>query len=94
MDDSLLHKRVSVPGHVVFRDFPTETVVLNLDRGHYHGLNAVAGRMLAVLHEVHAVDAASERLAAEYGQPLGEVQADLCALCRDLLDRDLLIVER
>lgn len=79
---------------MVFRAFPTETIVLHLERGLYHGLNEVAGRMLAVLSELRSVDAASERLADEYDQPLDQIQADLCALCRDLLDRDLLVLER
>ena len=28
-----------IPQHVVFRGFATETVVLNLETGKYHGLN-------------------------------------------------------
>jgi hypothetical protein len=89
----LLDARVRVPDHVVYRPFPTETVVLNLRRGLYHGLNDVAGRMLETLDELHSVRAASERLAAEYGCPLAELQTDLCALCDDLIARDLLVVD-
>ena len=48
---SLLTCKVTVPQHVVYRSFPTETVVLNLNTGKYHGLNATAGRMLDELEE-------------------------------------------
>lgn len=43
-DLALLAARPPVPDHVVYRAFVDETVVLNLDTGRYHGLNAVGGR--------------------------------------------------
>ena len=35
---------VHVPDHVVLREFDTETVVLDLDTGTYHSVNATGGR--------------------------------------------------
>ena len=35
--------KVRVPRHVVHRDFPAQTVILNLETGKYHGLNPTAG---------------------------------------------------
>jgi len=79
-----------IPEHVVRRNFPTETVVLNLKTGKYHGLNPTAARMLEVLAEHGSVDRTAEVLAEEYGQPLDELRRDVDQLCENLLERDLI----
>lgn len=84
--------RVGVPQHVVFRDFVSETVLLNIQTGQYHGLNPTAGRMLSVLDRVNGVREAAEQLAGEFGQPLARIQEDLSELCEGLLARNLLEV--
>ncbi len=89
-DKKLLASSVRLPEHVVHRGFASETVVLNLETGKYHGLNPVAGRMLAVLEQGGTVQEAARQLAAEYDQPLGTIEEDLCALCKDLLERGLI----
>lgn len=90
--DELLGAKVKVPQSVVFRSFPTETVVLNLQTGRYHGLNPTAGKMLQALTEADSVRAAAAAVAAEYEAPADTVEADVCDLCQNLLDRGL--VER
>lgn len=79
-----------IPEHVVFRAFPTETVVLNLDTGQYHGLNPVAGQMLEAMEKTESLAAAAQLLAAEYDQPAATVEADLRGLCQDLAARGLI----
>jgi len=90
---SLLNEKVRVPQHVVYRSFPSETVVLNLNTGRYHGLNVTAGRMLETLERAPNVRAAVLSLAAEYEQPAEVVERDLCELCRSLLDRGLVEID-
>lgn len=90
--NDLLDATVAVPQHVVHRAFPTETVVLNLETGMYHGLNPVAGRMLEVLEQLGGVDETAARLAREFEQPLERIQQDLGQLCADLLERGLIEV--
>jgi sigma54-dependent transcription regulator len=85
--------RVRVPGHVVHRSFPTETVVLNLETGIYHGLNPTAGRMLETLEQAETIGRAAALLAAEFGQPRSLVERDLCELCRALRERGLVAVD-
>ena len=85
--------RVTIPQHVVFRAFAEETVVLNLESGHYHGLNATAGRILELLGELGEVDAVVERVAAETGAPTNRVAEDLRAFCSSLAERGLIEVE-
>jgi|ERR1041385_266026 len=86
---SLLASRVRLPQHVVYRTFPSETVVLNLHTGRYHGLNPTAGRMLAALEGAPCVRDAATAIAAEYGQPRETVEQDICELCSLLLAREL-----
>jgi Coenzyme PQQ synthesis protein D (PqqD) len=90
---SLLRTKVKVPQNVVFRRFPAETVVLNLQTGKYHGLNPTAGRMLEALAESVSVSEAVEALAAEYDRPAAGVERDVQDLCRALLDRGLIETE-
>jgi hypothetical protein len=92
VDFKVLGGNARVPAHVVFRSFPHETVVLNLDTGKYHGLNPTAGRMLELLEKSETVDAAAALLAEEYGQDLETIRRDLYELCIDLIERGLLEV--
>lgn len=89
-DLSVLAARARIPAQVVFRSFPRETVVLNLDTGKYHGLNPTAGRMLEVLEKSETIEEAAVRIAEEYGQALERIQRDLYELCVDLRERGLL----
>jgi coenzyme PQQ synthesis protein D (PqqD) len=89
----MLDSSVSVPEHVVYRPFPAETVLLNLETGKYHGLNPTGGRMLEVVQKASTVGEAASELAEEYGQPLETLQEDLCALCANLADRGLIEID-
>lgn len=89
-DQDLLAARVRLPQHVVHRSFVAETVVLNLRTGKYHGLNPTAGKMLDALESADSVGAVVPALAAEYGVEESQIEADLIALCRGLLERGLI----
>jgi hypothetical protein len=89
-EDSLLEAKVKVPQSVVFRSFPTETVVLNLETGKYHGLNPSAGKMLQALTDAASVREAAAAVAAEYEAPAETIEVDICDLCQNLLDRGLI----
>ena len=82
--------RFSIPKHVASRSFPTETVLLNLETGQYHGLNPTGGRMFEVLGECGDFDEAATLLAGEFEQPLETVTQDLHELCVSLIQRGLL----
>lgn len=90
---SLSRARVRVPQNVVYRSFPSETVVLNLHTGKYHGLNATAGRMLDALDKAPCLRDAAARLADSYQQPLEAVERDMYELCQLLLDRGLVQID-
>jgi phosphohistidine swiveling domain-containing protein len=82
--------RARIPDHVVHRDFPEETVVLNIETGTYHGLNYTARRMFAVLAEADTIVSAAAILGAEFGVPRMRIERDLLELCAALCDRGLL----
>jgi hypothetical protein len=87
---NLLERTVRLPPHVVYRSFALETVIVNLERGVYHGLNPTAGRMLDTLERSSSVREAAAKLESELGQPPEVIETDLAAFCRDLLDRGLI----
>jgi hypothetical protein len=86
---SLLGAKIKLPQHVVYRAFPTETVVLNLHTGRYHGLNPTAGGMLEALEHARSVRDAAAMLAGRYEQPRETIEQDICELCDLLLARGL-----
>jgi hypothetical protein len=90
---SLLAARIKVPQHVVYRSFPSETVVLNLQTGKYHGLNPTAGRMLEALEQATSVGDAAAAAARDYAQPQSATERDMCNLCHALLERDLIEID-
>jgi hypothetical protein len=81
--------RVRIPRHVVHRDFPAQTVILNLETGRYHGLNPTAGQMLSALEAEGTVAAAAKVVATKMKLPVADVERDLCELCFSLLERGL-----
>lgn len=84
--------RIAIPKHVVHRSFPSEIVVLNLQTGRYHGLNATAGEMLDELERSTSIRAAAAVLAQRYEQPPARVESDILDLCAELLERGLIEV--
>ena len=92
-DASLLSAGVRVPEHVVYRSFPAETVVLNLQTGTYHGLNPSAGRMLRALEQAGSVRAAAIALAHGYDASQDTIERDLCDLCDALSERGLIEID-
>ena len=82
--------RVQLSDDVVYRSFGTETVLLNLNTGQYHGLRGSGGRMLELLAETGDLTEAARRTAEEFDRPLDEVTRDLNELCEGLRERQLL----
>ncbi|MEA2440589.1 MAG: hypothetical protein QOH76_2013 [Thermoleophilaceae bacterium] len=89
-DTELLQARIRVPEHVVYRDFADETVILNLESGMYHGLNATAAKMLETLESGPSVQTSIDTLVEEFGQPREVIERDVLTLCRSLASRGLI----
>ncbi len=87
--EQVLSAHPSVPGHVVYREFVNETVVLNLETGTYHGLNPTGGKMLETLGAAATVRDAVSTLAEYFDRPPQEIETDLYELCVSLQDLGL-----
>jgi len=61
-----------------------EMVILDLNTGHYYGLNDVGCRMLELVQELGELDAVLDSLACEYDADANTLSADLTALLADL----------
>lgn len=85
--------RVRLSEDVVYRSFGSETVLLNLKNGQYHGLRGSGGRILEILSETGDSDETARRVAQEFDRPLYEVSRDVDELCRALRDRQLVVEE-
>ena len=90
MTDDLLSTTVRLPPGIVCKAFPAETVLLDLNTGHYHALPAAAGPILELLARNGDVRAAATRIAAQSGRPQALVEREVCRLCAGLLERGLL----
>src|SRR4051794_41962271 len=78
----MLGSKATVPEHVVFRTFEAETLLLNLESGQYHGLNATGGRMLGLLKETDGEGSGSgERLAQGDEMGPGANATGMAGLC-------------
>jgi hypothetical protein len=86
-------KRVRLSEDVVHRSFGSETVLLNLKTGQYHGLRGSGGRMLEVLAETGDVEETARVIAGEFGQPLPDVTRDVEDLCHAMAERSLVVAE-
>jgi hypothetical protein len=86
----VLDMTAALPEHVVHRSFVSETVVLNLRTGKYHGMNLVAGRMLTAIERSRTVGGALEALTDEFDAPADEIERDLRIFCKDLAARGLI----
>lgn len=81
---------VRIPQHVVHRTFVSETVVLNLATGKYHGLNPTGGRMLEVLERTPRIEDAAAVIAEEFQVSPEQVRSDLLTFCNNLAELGLI----
>jgi hypothetical protein len=88
-----LEARVVLADDVAHREIGAETVAVNLRTGRYHSLNPSAGRMLEELLAGPTIAAALGRLEATFDAPRDVLERDLLALCDQLAERGLLVIE-
>ena len=83
-------RRVRVPDHVVFRDMAQETVLLNIQTGRYHGIDAIGARFFELMRSGDPLSSVVGVLAAEYKQPIDRIQNDLARFCEQMVDFGLI----
>lgn len=82
-----------MPDEVLISNLQEESVILNLNSERYFGLDDVGTRMLSVLAESNTIEAAYERLRAEYDVDPQLLRNDLTSLIENLLRQGLVAIE-
>jgi len=90
---SRLSGRLSVPPDVSWRDAPVEIILFDARSGAYHVLNDAAADVWRLLAEGAPVQAAIAALSERFDADPAEIEADVTALVRDLVERELLRAE-
>ena len=85
--------RVRVPDDVLISNLQKESVILNLDRERYYGLDDVGTRMLSVLSTSNSIGAAYELLLEEYDVDREVLRRDLLSLVEQLVEQGLVNIE-
>jgi len=74
----------------MYRELSGESVLLELETGHYFSLDEVGTRMWELLSEHGQLKAAFERLISDYDVEPDRLKKDLIALVENLLSERLL----
>jgi len=82
--------RVTSPKHVLVRTFENESVLLNLDSENYHGLDDVGTRMWQALTSSENIEAAYQKLLADYEVDPALLRQDLDDFVAKMVQRGLL----
>ena len=88
--DSVKTCRALVPHQVVHRRLASETVLLNIQTGHYYGMDETGGRFFEVLCEATSLGAAVESLTREFDAPAEQIREDMLRYCNELLEHGLI----
>ena len=88
-----LTNRVRVPQEVLARQVGGETVMLDLAKGAYFGLDPVGARMWRVLADSPSIEAAFQSLLGEYDVEGSRLRADLEEFIGKLIAQQLVLIE-
>ncbi len=86
-----LTDRVRIPQEVLARQVGEETVMLDLAKGAYFGLDPVGARMWQLLTEGKVLAEVCDAIVEEYDVSRDVVERDLLALVADLMAQGLLV---
>ena len=86
-----LTDRVRIPQEVLARQVGDETVMLDLAKGTYFGLDPVGARMWQLLAEGKTLAEICDAIVEEYDVSRDAVEQDLLGLVTDLMSQGLLV---
>jgi len=86
-----LSDRFTVTNDVVAREVGGEMVLLDLSSGQYFGLDPVGARIWELLSErPHGLNELSDCIENEFDAPREQIESDLIALAKQLLEQKLI----
>ncbi|HYO45686.1 MAG TPA: PqqD family protein [Gemmatimonadota bacterium] len=74
----------------MYRTLASETVLLNIQTGHYYGMDESGGRFFEVLREAESLASAVDALTREFDAPVEQIRQDMLRYCSDLLAHGLI----
>jgi len=86
-----LTDRVRIPQEVLARQVGGETVMLDLAKGAYFGLDPVGARIWQLLAEGKTLAEVCDAIVAEYDVSHEDAERDLLALVADLMAQGLVV---
>ena len=89
----LIHRVILSP-EAMFQEIAGEGVILDLSSATYFGLDRVGTRLWQLLQESSNLQAASEKLLAEYEVDAEQLERDLLTLIQQLSDAGLVTLEQ
>lgn len=92
MSDLTFDMQLRPSEYVLIQELEGESVLLDVDRGQYFGLDEVGTRMWALLAGSASVESAYQTLLSEYDVEPERLRSDLADLVRKLLDAGLMRV--
>ena len=88
----MLNNKINLKENVLIQELAGESVVLNLDREEYFGLDKIATEMLSVLKESASIQIACDRLVQNYAVEPEEIRQDVLDLVEKLINHGLVKV--
>lgn len=85
-----LETRIARSDAVIGSTLDDEAVVMNIDRGYYHGLNNVGARVWDLIEEPAVIGDLCEHLARKYDVAPDQCQSEVLGFLGDLLQRDVI----
>ncbi|BCX87761.1 hypothetical protein MIN45_P0128 [Methylomarinovum tepidoasis] len=84
------HQRYHIPDHVLFQKLENETVLLNLEDGHYYGLDDLGTRIWQMLKRGDSLGECLEWILENYEVSPEQAEKDLNALIRHMTEKGLI----
>jgi hypothetical protein len=84
--------KIKVPKNVLAREVGDETVILDLDSGHYYGLDKAGVRMWQLLRSGSTLRHVCDVVALEYAVSRQDLERDVASLVQSLVDAKLVEV--
>ena len=86
-----LSDRVKIPEEVLARQVGDETVMLDLAKGTYFGLDPVGARIWQLLGEGKTLAQVCEAMIDEYDVSRDDIERDVMRLVEELIERGLIV---
>ncbi|MFM2112204.1 MAG: hypothetical protein RLZZ271_864 [Pseudomonadota bacterium] len=91
MNTQATNEHFTLPPHVMTRLVGEELVLLDLVAGSYFGLNPVGTRIWELIQAGHSLVQVRQQMLEEFDVSAVQLEQDMAALLKELLDRKLLL---